>query len=86
MPYFASLVLLAHLAPDILLFMFSKLWTCAILDFEVRMIPKLKNNNFCLFVRLNLKEKDPLFVLLAHQALEIYSKKAKKLILSKISR
>ena len=32
------------------------------------MIPKLKNNNFSLFAMLKLVEKDPSFVLLAHQA------------------
>ena len=60
----SSIVLLAHLTPAILLFMFfSKLQTCAILIFKVRMIPKLKNNHFSLFVMLKLVEKDPSFVL-----------------------
>ena len=70
--YDSSIVLLSHLTPAILLFMFfSKLRTCAILIFKVRMIPKLKNNHLSLFAMLKLAEKDPSFVLLAHQAPEI---------------
>ena len=68
----SSIVLLAHLTPAILLFMFfSKLRTCAILIFKVRMIPKLKNNHLSLFAMLKLAEQDPSFVLLAHHAPEI---------------
>ena len=68
----SSVVLLSHLTPAMLLFMFfSKLRTCAILVFKVRMIPKLKNNHFSLFAMLKLLEKDPSFVLLAHEAPEI---------------
>ena len=51
----------------IALYVFLKLRTCAILDFKVTMIPKLKNNHFCLFVM----EKDPSFGILAHQALSL---------------
>ena len=52
-------------------YVFSKLRTCAILIFKVRMIPKLKNNHLSLFAMLKLVQKDPSFVLLAHQAPEI---------------
>ena len=49
------------------------------------MIPKLKNNSFSLFAMLKLVEKDPSFVLLAHQAPEIlhfmFLKMAKEAIL-----
>ena len=70
--YDSSIVLLAHWIPAILLFMFfSKLRMCAILIFKVMMISKLKNNHLSLFAMLKLPEKDPLFVLLAHQAPEI---------------
>ena len=68
--YDRSIVLLSHPTRAILLFMFfSRLWTFAILIFKVRMIPKLKNNHLSLFAMLKLTEKDPSFVLLAHQAL-----------------
>ena len=70
--YDSAVVLLSHLTPAILLFMFfSKLRTCAILIFKVRMILKLKNNHLSLFGMLKLAEKEPSFVLLAHQAPEI---------------
>ena len=53
-----SLVLLAHLAPDICFFCFSKLRTCTMLDFEARMIPKLKKpNRFSFFVMPKLVER-----------------------------
>ena len=84
--YDSSIVLLSHLTPAILLLMFfSKLRTCAILIFKVRMIPKLKNNHLSLFAMLKLAEKGPSFVLLAHQAPEIlhfmFLKMAKAVIL-----
>ena len=64
---------LAHLTQDVLFFMFSELQTRANLDFELIMIPtkNYKSNHFSLFVMLKLEEKDPTFVLLAHQAPEI---------------
>ena len=48
--YDRAFVLPAHLTRDILLLMFSNLWMCAILDFEVRMIPKLKTNHLSKYV------------------------------------
>ena len=71
--YDSFIVLLSHLTPAIIIafYIFSKLRTCAILIFKVRMIPNLKNNHLSLFAMLKLAEKDPSFVLLAHQAPEI---------------
>ena len=67
----SSVVLLAHLTSAVLLLCFSKLRPCVILIFEVRMIPKLKIYHFISRAMLKLVEKDPSFVLLAHQAPEI---------------
>ena len=41
------------------------------LDFQSQDDPQTKNNHLSLFAMLKLVEKDPSFVLLAHQAPEI---------------
>ena len=51
---------------------FSNLWTSAILDVEVRMKFKLKNNHLSWFVILNLLERNTSFVFLALIATEIW--------------
>ena len=51
---------------------FSKLRACTFLDFEIRMIPKLKKQPFQFVYHPKISvEKDPSFVLPAHQAPEI---------------
>ena len=66
-----SFVLVAHLMPEILHFMFFKMALAAILDLEVRMIPKLYNNHSSGFVMPELVQNDTSFVLVAHLMPEI---------------
>ena len=62
-----SFTLLAHLVPEILHSMFSRWRTAAILDLEVKMIPKRHNNHFNNeLVMPQLVENDTSFTLLAH--------------------
>ena len=66
-----SFILVAHLMPEILHFMFFRMALTAILDLEVRMIPKLFNNHSSGIVMPELVKKDTSFVLVAHLMPEI---------------
>ena len=66
-----SFVCAAHLVPELLRVMFFKMATAAILDFEVRMIPKLYSYHSSGFVMPEIVANDISFVYVAHLVPEL---------------
>ena len=68
----ASFVSLLYLVQEILYFLYFKMASAAILDFEVKMVLKPSDRYFIGFVMPELAENDTLFVLLAQLLPEIH--------------